>query len=180
MFHGGAPNDSSPNGGIRHFEVYNNTFARVSNSIPINKWIWVRGGTGVIANNVIVRADSPDGSTYPNKMEIRLSLACPNAYPMQYQVGQSTQTPQNPPTRPLLIFGNTGVGATDGNFVSVNSSDTAGGSCGSPDSYIKPGRDYVLSNTWGWKAYTYPHPLQSLSGGVSTGLLPPGDLRVIP
>jgi hypothetical protein len=180
VFHGGAPSDSSPNGGVRHFEVYGNTFTRASNSIGINKWIWVRGGTGVIANNVMSRAESPDGSTYPNKTEIRLSLACPSGYPVQYQVGQSTQTPQNPPSRPLLIFGNTGTGALDGNFIGVNSSDTAGGSCSSPGSYIQSGRDYALSNTWGWRPYTYPHPLQSLSGGTSTGLLPPGDLRVIP
>jgi hypothetical protein len=178
-FHGGSPSDSSPNGGVRHFEVYGNTFTRVSNSVAINKWVWVRGGTGVIANNAMARAESPDGSSYPNKAEIRLSLACPSGYPVQYQVGQSSQTPQNPPTRPLLIFGNTGAGTTDGNFISVNSSDTAGGSCGSPDSYIKPGRDYVLSNTWGWKPYTYPHPLTSV-GSSSTGgaLLPPGNLRV--
>ena len=97
---------------------------------------------------------------------------------MQYQVGQSTQTPQNPPTRPLLIFGNTGAGATDGNFIAVNSSDTAGGSCSTPTNYIKLGRDYVLSNTWGWRPYTYPHPLQSLSGGVSTAPPPPVGLQV--
>ncbi len=177
VFHGGAPADSSPNGGTRHFEVYGNVFNRVSNSVPINKWIWVRGGTGVIANNSMKRADSPDGSSYPNKTEIRLSLACPSSYPVQYQVGQSSKTLQNPPTRPLLIFGNTGAGSTDANFISVNSSDTAGGSCASSGSYIQSGRDYVLNNTWGWKPYTYPHPLAiggSPSGG---GLMPPSSLR---
>jgi hypothetical protein len=177
-FHGGAPSDSSPNGGVRHFEVYGNTFKRVSNSVPINKWIWVRGGTGVIANNAIARADSPDGSSYPNKPEIRLSLACPSGYPVQYQVGQSTPTPQSSPSRPLLIFGNTGAGVGDSNFVSVNSSDTAGGSCGSPSSYIQQGRDYVLSNTWGWRPYTYPHPLASGTSSGSASLLPPANLRV--
>ena len=178
VFHGGAPSDSSLNGGVRHFEVYGNTFNRVSNSVPINKWVWVRGATGVIANNVFARAESPDGQSYPNKPEIRLSLACPSGYPVQYQVGQSTQTPQSQPTRPLLIFGNTGAGAADGNFVAVNSSDTAGGSCGSPGSYIQLGRDYMLSNTWGWQAFTYPHPLVN---GVSAGdvsIPPPNNLRV--
>jgi hypothetical protein len=95
-------------------------------------------------------------------------------------VGQSTQTPQNPPSRPLLIFGNTGAGTGDANFVTVNSSDTAGGSCGSPNSYIQPGRDYVTSNTWGWRPYTYPHPLQNIGAGADTGLLPPADLRIVP
>ncbi len=178
VFHGGAPSDSSPNGGVRHFEVYGNTFVRSSNAFGMNKWIWVRGGTGVIANNTIARADSPDGSSYPNKPEIRLSLACPTSYPVQYQVGQSSASPQSSPTRPLLIFGNTGTGTADGNFISVNSSDTAGGSCGSPGSYIQKGRDYVLSNTWGWRPYTYPHPL---AGGDSSGgsvLSAPQNLRV--
>jgi hypothetical protein len=181
VFHGGAPSDSSPNGGIRQFEVYNNSFVRVSNAIPLNKWIWVRGGTGVIANNSFAKADSPDNSSYTNKSEIRLSLACPSGYPVQYQVGQSSPTPENPPTRPLLIFGNTGAGSADSNFIRVNSSDTAGGSCGSPGSYIQSGRDYKLNNAWGWAPYTYPHPLQSLGGGAGGGggLPPPGALRVV-
>jgi hypothetical protein len=168
VFHGGAPNDSSPGGGTRQFEVYNNTFRRVSNSFAINKWIWVRGSSGVFANNIMDRADSPDGSSYANKSEVRLTLACPNGYPMQYQVGQSTQSPENPPSHPLLIFGNTGAGATDGNAVTVGSSDTAGGSCSSPGNYIRSGRDYMVSNTWGWTPYTYPHPLQGLLGGGGT------------
>jgi hypothetical protein len=183
VFHGGAPSDSSPNGGVRHFEVYSNTFKRVSNSVPLNKWVWVRGATGVIANNVIARADSPDGQSYPDKVEIRLSLACPGGYPVQYQVGQSSSTPQNPPPRPLLIFGNTGAGVSDANFLTVNSSDTAGGSCGSASSYIAQGRDYVLSNTWGWRPFAYPHPLASggsTSAAPSSGALlsPPSNLRV--
>jgi hypothetical protein len=171
VFHGGAPNDSSPGGGTRQFEVYNNTFDRVSNSVAVNKWIWVRGSSGVIANNIMDRADSPDGNSYTGKPEIDLTLACPGSYPMQYQVGQTTQTPQNPPSRPLLIFGNTGPGSTDNNFISVGSSNTAGGSCSSPSSYIQLNRDYVRSNSWGWRPFTYPHPLQSLSGGGST--IPP-------
>lgn len=180
VIHGGSPSDSSPNGGTRHFEVYNNTFRRVSNSLAINKWIWVRGGTGVIASNDFARADSPDGMSYPNKTEIRLSLACPGGYPVQYQVGQSTSTPTSAPSRPLLIFGNTGAGATHSSFITVNSSDTAGGSCGSPASYIQQGRDFVLSNTWGWRPYTYPHPLQGLQAGGSApvSLAPPSNLRV--
>jgi hypothetical protein len=180
VIHGGSPSDSSPNGGTRHFEIYNNTFRRVSNALAINKWIWVRGGTGVIANNDIAPAESPDGQSYPNKAEIRLSLACPSGYPVQYQVGQSVATPQSAPSRPLLIFGNTGSGSTHANFITVNSSDTAGGSCGSPGSYIQQGRDFVLSNTWGWRPYAYPHPMQSLQAGGSAPMVlaPPSNLTV--
>ncbi len=174
VWHGGSPQDSSGGGGTRQFEIYNNTFDRVSNAFPINKWVWVRGSTGVIANNIMERADSPDGFSYPNKSEIRLTLACSNAYPMQYQVGQSTQTIQNPPTKPLLIFGNTGAGATDSNFITVGSSDTAGGTltCSTPANYIQVNRDYYLSNQWNWVPFTYPHPLQALSGPLPP---PTGD-----
>ena len=162
VFHGGAPNDSSPGGGTRQFEVYNNTFDRVSNSVPINKWIWVRGSSGVIANNSMERADSPDGSSYPQQVRDpahpRLSQLVSDAVP-----GWPVEPdPENPPSRPLLIFGNTGAGTADGNFITVGSSDTAGGSCSSPNNYIQHGSDYYLSNTWGWTPYTYPHPLQSL------------------
>jgi hypothetical protein len=179
VFHGGAPNDSSPNGGTRQFEVYSNTFDRVSNSIPVNKWIWVRGSSGVIANNSMERADSPDGFSYSNKPEIRLTVGCPNPYPMQYQVGQSNQTPENPPSRPLAIFGNTGAGTTDGNFIDVAGSDTAGPPCSQPDNYIQKGRDYVLSNTWGWTPYAYPHPLQNMAGGGGVVLTAPTNLRIL-
>lgn len=179
VFHGGAPSDSSPSGGTRQFEVYNNTFNRVSNSAPLNKWIWVRGSTGVIANNSMEKADSPDGSSYPNKSEIRLTLACPGSYPIQYQVGQSNQSPENPPSRPLLIFGNTGAGSTDGNFISIDSSDTAGGSCSSPSTYIQNNRDYFRTNSWGWTPYTYPHPLQNLGGVTNPTPQPPTSVRII-
>lgn len=167
VFHGGAPNDSSPNGGTRQFEVYENTFDRVENSVALNKWVWARGSSGVIANNQMESADSPDGSTYPNKPEILLTVGCPDPYPMQYQVGQSNQSPENPPTHPLAIFGNTGAGTTDSNFISVAGSDTAGPPCATPDDYIQEGRDYVFSNTWGWTPYQYPHPLAG--GGAGTG-----------
>jgi hypothetical protein len=177
VFHGGYPNDSSPDGGTRHFEVYNNTFDRVSNSIPINKWIWARGSSGVIANNVMDRADSPDGSSYPNKPEISLTVGCPNPYPMQYQVGQSNQVPEGPPTRPLMIFGNTGAGSLDANFIVVGGSGTAGPPCSTPGNYIQRGRDYVLSNTWGWTPFTYPHPLQGLPAEGGTPLGAPTNLR---
>jgi len=168
VFHGGNPTDSSPQGGTRQFEVYNNTFNRASNSVAINKWIWVRGSSGVIANNSMQRADSPDGFSYPNKHEILLTVGCPSSYPVQYQVGQSNQSPQNPPSRPLMIFGNTGAGSTDGNFIDVAGSTTAGPPCSTPLNYIQLNRDYVRSNSWGWTPYPYPHPLQNGSGGGGT------------
>jgi chitodextrinase len=166
VFHSSAPVDSGDNsGGTRQFEIYNNVFERVSDSAAINKWIWARGGSGVIANNTMDQAESPDGSSYPNKSEILLTLGCPGAYPMQYQVGQSNRNPENPPSHPLLIFGNTGAGASDRNFLSVAGSGTAGPRCSNADNYIRVNRDYYLSNEWNWVPYAYPHPLQSLTTG---------------
>ena len=179
VFHGGFPTDSSPGGGTRQFEVYNNVFDRQSNSVAINKWIWVRGSSGVIANNTMERADSPDGSSYPNKEEILLSVGCPDAYPVQYQVGQSNESPENPPSHPLAIFGNTGAGTNDSNFINVVGSTTAGPPCPTPNNYIQEGRDYVLTNTWDWTPYTYPHPLQMLSeGGGGKSPAAPSGLTV--
>jgi hypothetical protein len=182
VIHGGYPTDSSGNGGTRQFEVYNNTFRRVANNTSVNKWVWVRGSTGVIANNVMDRADSPDGSTYPNKAELKLSVGCPTAYPVQYQIGQAYVTPESRPSKPLAIFGNTGAGTTDSDFIRIEGSQTAGPPCGTPGSYIQLGRDYVLSNTWGWRPYTYPHPLQSIQAGApgapASLLSPPNNLRV--
>jgi hypothetical protein len=183
VFHGGYPTDSSPNGGTRHFEVYNNTFRRASNNVPINKWIWIRGSSGVIANNAMDKADSPDGFSYGGKTQILMTVGCPSGYPVQYQVGQSSRTPEGPPSRPLAIFGNTGAGTTASSFISIAGSTTAGPSCGAPNSYIQQGRDFVMSNTWNWRPYTYPHPAQSLQAGTTpapppTALQAPTNLSV--
>lgn len=160
--HGGGSgtsgNDTS-SVGCRHFEVYNNTFDRVSNSWAVNKWLWMRGSSGVFANNTLEDASSPDGSSYPNKPEVYLTVGCPGSYPVRYAVGQSTDSADATPDNPFLIFGNTGAGASSGNFIAI--SENPNNSCGSPSSYIQSGRDYATSNTWGWTAYTYPHPLRS-------------------
>jgi SPP1 family predicted phage head-tail adaptor len=160
VVHGGnsGVNDTSAYGG-RHLEVYDCTFDRVSNDVGLNKWVWWRGSSGVFANNSVENADSPDGFSYPGKPELILSCGCTGspAYPMQYQVGQSTDTPDATPGQPLAIFGNTGVSMT----ISISGTSGGGITCGLPGDYIQSGRDYVLSNTWGWAAYAYPHPLRA-------------------
>ncbi len=160
--HGGGSgtsgNDTSTVG-CRHFELYNNTFNRVSNAVAINKWLWMRGSSGVFANNVLDDASSPDGSSYPNKPEILLTVGCPGSYPVRYQVGQSTDSPDATPDNPFLIFGNSGVGAASANFVAIGQNPN--NSCGTPTDYIQSGRDYATTNVWSWAALTYPHPLRS-------------------
>ena len=164
VYHGGGSGssgqDTSSYGG-RHLEMYDCTFDRVDQggSSALNKWIWVRGGGGfVFANNDV---DVNHTGQYPNKREIILSCGCPGspAYPMQYQVGQSTQSPDATPNHPALIYGNTGSGA-GAELISISGQNGAGITCGNPGNYIQLGRDYQTSNTWGWAKYPYPHPLR--------------------
>ncbi len=177
VFHSGYPSDSTqvPPGGVRQWEIYNNTFHRVDPNANIaNGWMWARGGTGVFANNAM---DSNSSSQYPDKPDINMTLDCGSlSYPVQYQIGQSAQTSagtENPPSHPILIFGNAGSATKDANFISTGSSNTngAGGGCSNPSTYIQVNRDYYLSNEWNWVPYTYPHPLtQSASVAAPTGL----------
>ena len=164
---GSSLNDTSSYGN-KHVEVYDSTFDRVSNSAALNKWIWWRGATGVFANNAVENADSPDGSSFPNKPEIRLSVGCQGgAYPRTYQVGQAEVPADSTPNFPLLIFGNTGTGAAGGTGT-LEIVENPNNPCSNPTSFIQAGRDYQTSNTWGWVAYPYPHPLRSGAAPAAT------------
>jgi hypothetical protein len=176
VFHGGGPVNDTSSDGTRQFEIYNNTFSRVNCNDNLNKWIWVRGGSGIIANNAM---DVVSTSCYGGKVEIELGIGCEGspAYPIEHQIGQTTApTTQNPPTQPLLIFGNTGAGASDANFLVTVANDTGGGghTCSSPGTYIQANRDYYTSNHWGWAPFTYPHPL--VGSGSSSAPAPPSGL----
>ena len=172
--HGGGGGNDTSQYGNKHVEIYNCTFDRVSNANAVNKWMWWRGGGGVFVNNSVEDASSPDGSSYPNKPEIQLSVGCPDAYPMTYQVGQAEVPADATPDFPIIITGNTGAGAGSGNFITIG--ENPNNACATPGDYIQSGRDYVTSNTWGWTAYTYPHPLRDdsppapPSGPGNTGL----------
>lgn len=174
VFHSGSPNDTSPDG-TRQFEIYNNTFDRVISSNNLNKWVWVRGGSGVIANNTMDSVNTPD---YGGKTSIRLGIGCPTGYPVAHQIGQTNLPAQSPPPQPLLIFGNTGVGATESNWLSITANGTGGGGstgCSNPGNYVKVNRDYYLNNKWNWTPFTYPHPLVTASATSPTA---PSGLRV--
>lgn len=169
VLHGGGNGaggqDTSAYGG-RQLEVYNCTFNRVTDNVAVNKWIWMRGSSGVFANNAVEDNDTPD---YPDKNNLRFSVGCPSnpGYPMAYQFGQTTQTPDATPNQPYLVFGNTGTATTAPTWI-VLSGDSGGGiTCSVPSTYIQSGRDYQTSNTWGWVPYTYPHPLRDSSSDVT-------------
>jgi hypothetical protein len=165
VYHGGGSGtsgqDTSSYGG-RHLEVYDCEFNRTSSEVDasINKWVWVRGGGGfVFANNAV---DNANNIHYSGKQNVRLSVGCPGnpGHPLAYQVGQNGQTPDATPNQPALIFGNTGTAIAAG-LISISGTSGGGITCGSPGDYIQNGRDYETSNTWGWTAYPYPHPLRA-------------------
>jgi len=177
VFHSGKPNDTSTDG-HRHFEIYENEFHRAIANNNINKWIWVRGGSGVIANNYM---DAASSSEFGGKNQIILSVGCPGspAWPVDHQIGQ-TVLPATSPAQPLLIFGNSGPGSSGSSFLILNGSEGGGVSCGSPTTYVQSGRDYMTSNTWGWKPFTYPHPLVTGGGGnTGTGPTPPTGVQAV-
>lgn len=152
--HGTNPNDSGDFGGCRQLEVYDNVFDRVplapGNPAEqgMNKWVWMRGGSGVFMDNTM---DVVSTSNYPGKPEVKTSVGCPGSYPTQYQFGQTFGTPDATPNKPYIISGNT-------NTVNVGITGDSVVGCGSPSTYIQSGRDYVTSNTWGYTKFTYPHP----------------------
>ena len=40
--------------GVRQYEIYNNTFHQVNGAnLNLNNWVYIRGGTFVIANNAV-------------------------------------------------------------------------------------------------------------------------------
>lgn len=157
---GGSGNDTSTYG-CRQLEVYNNTFNRVnggptgSGGGPVNRWVWFRGSSGVIANNVMDEANTQE---WGSGEQVQLSVGCSGgSYPRQYQTGQGTQSPDATPNYPIEIFGNTGYGVPGGEILVAENPNNA---CATPGSFIQSGRDYTTSNTW-WSAYEYPHPLRA-------------------
>ncbi len=74
--------DTSPYG-VRHFEIYNNTFVRAGN-ILVNQWVLIRGGAGVIADNVF-----PDivGKSEIQMFKSRTCDATPALIPVGRMVG---------------------------------------------------------------------------------------------
>ena len=153
--------------GVRHFEVYNNVFHHKGGSSQLanQNWaIWIRGGSGVIANNTI---DDLAGSYWGQKQELKLTIrgaedtrpqgsCAKTSYPVPHQIGQGHDG-TGYVTDPLYLWGNKGT-------LGISADWNWGNPCKLTFSdFFKWGRDAVKSSTPkpGYTPYTYPHPLQS-------------------
>lgn len=181
---------SSPSG-IRHFEIYNNTWiynGPTSSNPPNNDlsnqgWvIWIRGGTGVIFNNTI-----PDirSVAWGNPSEIKLTIrsaedirvqgSCSNvSYPVPRQLGQN-HNGTSYFVDPIYIWGNSSTAA-------IRDGWNWGNPCGlSWSTFFQWGRDGVNTGTPkpGYTPYPYPHPLTSGgSAAIPAALQAPANLRI--
>jgi hypothetical protein len=165
--------DSSPTG-MRHFEIYNNSFLYPDKTCPggsatspsnINQWIWIRGGTGVIFNN---NFDPLQSSCWGTKPEIKLSdrgaeddrpqgTCSATHYPTPHQIGQNNNGTSDF-TDPIWFWGNNGA------VIAVSGNWSWGNPCGFDwNTYFQWGRDGNIS------LLTLPLSL-SFTGGTVSGL----------
>ncbi|MBV8101678.1 MAG: hypothetical protein JOZ31_21255 [Verrucomicrobia bacterium] len=179
--------DTSPDG-ARHWEVYDNKFIYTASgsppgfpnvSYPLNlqAWLSIRGGTGIIADNVFQNISTKNQAIQMNVFSINrrsLTIPCQTRYPAARQVGQTwigaggysyTNAPIDGggySTDPVYIWGNSGTATDSPAFVGLNQylPDECGNGQRISD-YVKAGRDYILGKPKpGYAKFTYPHPLR--------------------
>jgi len=185
VYHGA---DTSPVG-VRHVEVYNNTFIFTSSGtgynfpLNVNWWVYVRGGSGVWTDNVMPDIKS---MMWGDKGEITMIVqnlrrnsgpyACWTSYPAPHQIGQSVNSAGGTITDPVYIWNNTGGGLETPTLTDYDPDE-----CGHnlhTSSWVQSGRDYVLGPKPGYTKYTYPHPLRGGPSGTTTPAAPT-NLRII-
>ena len=179
--------DTSPDG-ARHWEVYDNKFVynesgsppnfpKVAYPLNLQAWFSIRGGTGIIADNVFPNISTKNVAIQLNVFSINRgsnSIPCQIRYPAARQVGQTWigaggYSYANAPidgggysTDPIYIWGNSGTATDSPSFVGLNQyvPDECGNGQRISD-YVKPGRDYVLGKAKpGYVKFPYPHPLR--------------------
>ena len=172
--HGKASN--YPPRGVRHMEVYNNTWTSTH-----NYWaaIEMRGGTGRVFNNSI---ESPNAwvllveygsvSQWPN---FNSTCQCPEDYPIDDQIGVGMD-PKVGGSAPMYLWNNTKGGSPL--TLSWKPTTNCTSTCGefSMTDIIQEGRDYFISDTKPaamseYTPFPYPHPMRNPSS--------PRNLRIL-
>jgi hypothetical protein len=164
--------DSSPIG-MRHFEIYGNSFLLPDTSCPggsntspsnINQFVWIRGGTGVIYNN---KFDHLSTSCWGTKPEIKLSnrgaeddrpqgTCSATHYPVPHQLGQNNNGSSDF-TDPIWFWGNSG------SVVAVSGSWAWNNPCSfNWNTFFQWGRDGMNTNV--------ANIVLGITGGTVTGL----------
>ena len=174
--------------GVRHWEIYHNDcrwnraddFVEADQLSNMNWFFYIRGGTGVVFNNVL---DDINGSEWGDKDELRFWVIAqtdnagtsygddspPTAwtsagtgdYPRQHQIGVNWDGRASNSgyfIDPVYAWGNTGDGANgSGGILDVG--NNSGG-------VLVENRDFFNDGTQkpGYSPYTYPHPLRQTTG----------------
>jgi len=173
--------------GTRHCEIYDNELifdvfpGNCATEIDLQHAIWIRGGTGIITDNVLPRIESMCAGT---KQNISFSVlntrrnsgayCCWVGYPAPHQVGQGygpgavfrdwigcqgQSADYYIYAEPIYVWNNAGTG---GNLIGLTQDGTdACGNNQQVSDYVQEGRDYVFGPKPGYQKFTYPHPLRS-------------------
>lgn len=165
--------------GTRHWELYDNEFTFVNHgdcsgliTIGLPYLFYIRGGTGVIADNVIPNVTS---CAWGDKAEFILTIQslrrnagpypCATTYPVPRQIGQNHDG-EDYFTDPVYFWGNTGGGNYDTPSLQDFSPNECGGGAGLVEDFVIEGRDYIVDTEKpGYEKYTYPHPLTAMDSG---------------
>src|ERR1700730_15416597 len=173
--------------GVRHYEIYNNTFIFTSsgptpfgNTYPLNLNYWFedRGGTGCIFNNTVPDIASQTWGAKATWLLVDFNIqrhsnniSCQTQYPSARQVGQTwigsggysyPGAPVDGPgygIDPLYVWGNTG-----GVNAQAPAIEDYPDQCGNRElvqHFIALNRDYFRSAKVNYTPYVYPHPLRS-------------------
>ena len=174
--------------GARHTEVYNNTFlfhpsgsnGAITYPLNLNWWWYVRGGTGIITDNVMPDITSGTWGAKPEVNFIVQQLrrnagpdACCTTYPCLHQIGQS-HNGSSLTIDPMYIWNNTGAGVPELPGLQDYNPDECGRN-NHTSTWVQLNRDYVVGSAKpGYTKYSYPHPLT----GSRSRPAPPTNLRV--
>jgi hypothetical protein len=176
--------------GCRHFESYDNELqfdAFGANCAPeqdVQWFLWVRGGSAVITDNVLPNIVSQcGGGPRPNIKFSVLNIqrrsgpyCCWTTYPAPHQPGQGygpgavfhpyvaqqcyagQRFDYYTYSEPVYVWGNTG---TAGNRTNLQNDADECGNGMDVANFVQAGRDYVIGPKPGYSKFSYPHPLRS-------------------